>query len=196
MTTTDPDQIRQEIEQTRAELSSDVNALTDKVSPRRVVGARVERARGAFRGAQERIMGTASDVSSAASSAASSAGETATAAPRMLREKAEGSPLAAGLVAFGIGVVISSMLPRTEREQQLAQQVKEKVGEHADTLKEKAAEIGQDAKENLREPAQQAVEAVKSTASEAAGTVKDEGRTAARDVQGQARQAKENVTNR
>jgi hypothetical protein len=33
MTATDPYEIRQEIEQTRAELSNDVNALTYKVQP-------------------------------------------------------------------------------------------------------------------------------------------------------------------
>jgi len=185
MTATDPDQIRQEIEQTRAELSNDVNALTYKASPSRAVRERVDRARGAFHGMQEKIMGTASDVT-----------DSVGAAPRMLQEKAQGSPLAAGLVAFGIGVVVSSLLPRSNREQQLAQQVKERVGEHADGLKQKAVEIGQDAKEHLREPAQHAVETVKSTASDAADTVKGEGQAAARDVQGRAQQAKENITTR
>src|SRR2546425_3949928 len=148
MAATDPDQIRQEIEQTRAELSNDVNALTYKVSPSRAVGERVDRAKGAFHGMKEKIMGTASEATDIAgagvsamserlSSAASSVGDTAGAAPRMLQQKAQGSPLAAGLVAFGIGVVISSLLPRSNREQQLAQQVKDKVGEHADELQQK-----------------------------------------------------------
>ena len=207
MTTTDPDQIRQEIERTRADLSDNVNALTYKVSPSRMVNDRVDRARGAFRGVKERIMGTASDVtdsagdrlSSTASSvrdATSTVGDKATAAPQVLREKAEGSPLAAGLVAFGVGLVISSLIPPTDREQQLAGQVKEKVSEHSDELKEKATQIGQEVKENLREPAQQAVESVKSTASDATDTVKEQGRAAARDVTNQAQEAKDNVTDR
>jgi len=188
MTSTDPDQIRQEIEQTRAELSGDVNALTYKVSPRRVVGRRVDVARGALRGAKERIMGTASDVGDTASGTMSKVADTATAAPQVVREKTQGSPLAAGLVAFGVGVVISSLLPPTRGEQQLAGQVKEKVGEHADELKQQAAQVGQEVKEHLREPARQAAESVKSTASDAADTVKDEGRSAAYDV-------KDNLTN-
>jgi hypothetical protein len=207
MTATDPDQIRQEIEQTRAELSNDVDALTYKVSPSRAVGERVDRAKGAFHGMKEKIMGTASEVTGSAgagvsamgdrlSSAASSVGDTAGATPRMLQEKAQGSPLAAGLVAFGIGVVISSLLPRSNREQQLAQQVKDKVGEHADELKQKAVEIGQDVREHIREPVRHAVEAVKSTASDAADTVRGEGQAAAHDVQGKAQQAKENISNR
>lgn len=207
MTTTDPDQIRQEIERTRAGLSDDVNALTYKVSPSRVVNERVDRARGAFRGVKERIMGTASDVtdsagdrlSSTASSvrdAASTVGDKTTAAPQVLREKTEGSPLAAGLVAFGVGLVISSLIPPTDPEQRLAGQVKEKVSEHSDEFREKATQIGQEVKENLREPAQQAVESVKSTVSDATDTVKEQGRAAAQDVTNQAQEAKDNVTNR
>jgi Protein of unknown function (DUF3618) len=206
MTTTDPDQIRQEIERTRADLSDDVNALTYKVSPSRVVGDRVDRARGAFRGVKERIMGTASDVtdstgdrlSSTASSvrdAASTVGDKAAAAPQVLREKTEGSPLAAGLVAFGVGLVISSLIPPTDREQRLAGQVKEKVSEHSDELKERATQIGQEVKENLREPAQQAAESVKSTVSDATDTVKEQGRAAAQDVASQTQEARDNVTN-
>ena len=42
--TTDPDQIRSEIDQTQRELS-DVNALTDKLSPPRMVERRVRRTR-------------------------------------------------------------------------------------------------------------------------------------------------------
>ena len=43
----DPDQIRREIERTQAHLSSDVDALTEKVTPSRIVARRVDRARAA-----------------------------------------------------------------------------------------------------------------------------------------------------
>jgi Protein of unknown function (DUF3618) len=200
MTTTDPDQIRQEIEQTRSELSDDVNALTYKVSPRRMVGQRVGRARGTLRGMKEKVMGTASDVAGTTgdrlSSAASSASDKAAAAPQVLREKAQGSPLAAGLVAFGVGVVISSLLPPTRTEQQVAGQVKETLAEHGDELRQRAAEVGQEVREHLREPAQQAAESVRSTATDAAETVKEQGRQAAQDVRDQTRDATDTVTNR
>jgi hypothetical protein len=205
MTTTDPDQIRREIERTRGELSEDVNALSYKVSPRRVVGDRMKRARGGLRGFKERIMGTATDVGDTASakasalgdrvsSAASTVGETAGAAPRLVREQTQGSPLAAGLVAFGVGVVISSLLPPTRTEQRLSEEVKEKAAEYTDEVKEQARQVGQEVKEHLREPARQAAESVKDTAVEATQTVKDEGRVAAQDVRDQAQQARENVS--
>ena len=45
----DPDQIRREIERTQAHLTSDVDALTEKVTPSRIVARRVDRAKAAGR---------------------------------------------------------------------------------------------------------------------------------------------------
>ena len=44
-TSSDPEQIRREIERTQAALSQDVDALTDKVTPGKIVERRVDRAR-------------------------------------------------------------------------------------------------------------------------------------------------------
>jgi len=189
MTTTDPDQIRQEIERTRAGLAGDVDALTDKVSPNRIVSRRVDRVRGSFSNAKERVMGTASD-------AYESVGDTAGTAAEAVRDKAQGSPLAVGLIAFGAGVLISSLLPASRAEQRIAGQVKETVGEHSEELKAQATRIGEEVREHLREPAQQAVDSVKATASDAADTVREQGRSSAQDLQDQAKQARDNVTNR
>ena len=60
------DQLRRQIEQTRQELGTDVDALTEKVSPKRVVERRVEGTKNAIGGFKERIMGTTSDVTSSA----------------------------------------------------------------------------------------------------------------------------------
>jgi hypothetical protein len=51
--------IREEAERTRAELSSDVDALTDKVNPRRMATARVERVRGRLAQIRDKVMGSA-----------------------------------------------------------------------------------------------------------------------------------------
>ena len=195
-----PEEIRRDIERTRRELSSDVDALTEKVSPTKVMERRVERARGAVSSVKEKVMGSATDTRSAAgsglgtaqdkmSAAASSVADTASSAPQMARQKAQGNPLAAGVIAFGAGWLISSLLPASEKEQRAASAVKDKASEHSDKLTAPLT----DAAQGLREPAQQAAEAIKSKASDAATNVKDETRSATGDVAGQAKQAKDHV---
>ena len=59
---TDPDQIRSEIDQTQREMSADVDALTEKLSPSRIVERRVRRTRTAMTNMKDRIMGSTSDA--------------------------------------------------------------------------------------------------------------------------------------
>jgi hypothetical protein len=215
MTSSDPDVIRRQIEDTRRELSYDVDALNEKVNPTRVVDRRVTAAKGRFTGIKDRVMGSAQDttysargtasnaagsVQDAASSAAgtvqdaaSSAAQAVQQAPQTITRQAQGNPLAAGLIAFGVGWLVSSLLPASEKEQQLASQAESAVREHKDTLLEPAKQAAQEMGDQLKPAAQQAVEEVKSTAQDAAATVQDEGRSAASDVQGQAQQSKETV---
>jgi uncharacterized protein YjbJ (UPF0337 family) len=126
-------------------------------------------------------MGGATDK---ASSVASSIGDTATSAPTIARQKTRGNPLAAGMIAFGVGWLASSLLPATEKEQEAASAVKDKASEHSDTLTAPIKEAAGNAKENLRAPAQDALQSVKGTATEATATVKDEAAAAKDDVTG------------
>jgi ElaB/YqjD/DUF883 family membrane-anchored ribosome-binding protein len=167
MTTTDPDQIRRDIDRTREELSQDVDALAGKASPRRIIRQRRERMTGAVRGARDRIMGTASDTASTVAGGARQA-------PARVRETAEGNPLAAGLVAFGVGWLVSSLVPASERERRLAARAKDTAMEHADTVKREVGDAAGELRDNLREPAGEAVDAVRSTASDAARTVRED----------------------
>ena len=215
MTTSDPDVIRRQIEDTRRELSYDVDALNEKVNPARVVDRRVTAAKGRMTNLKEKVMGSAHDTTSsvqgmasdaagsvqnAASSAAgtvqdaaSSAAETVQNAPDAVVRQTQGNPMAAGLIAFGVGWLVSSLLPASEKEKQLAQQAETAVREHKDALLEPAKQAAQEIGEQLKPAAQEAVESVKSTAQDAAATVKDEGQSAVQDVQGQAEQAKQKV---
>ncbi|MFL6097368.1 MAG: DUF3618 domain-containing protein [Blastococcus sp.] len=215
MTTSDPDVIRRQIEDTRRELSYDVDALNEKVNPARVVDRRVTAAKGRFTSVKEKVMGSAHDTTSsaqdmasnavgsvqgAASSAAGTVQDTASSAvgavqqaPDAVVRQTQGNPLAAGLIAFGVGWLVSSLLPASEKERQLAQQAESAVREHKDTLLEPAKQAAQEIGDQLKPAAQDAVESVKSTAQDAAATVKDEGQSAVQDVQGQAQQSKEKV---
>jgi gas vesicle protein len=114
-------------------------------------------------------------------------------APDAVIRQTQGNPLAAGLIAFGVGWLVSSLLPASQREQQLAQQAESVVREHKDQLLAPAKQAAQEVGEQLRPAAQQAVQEVKGTAQDAAQSVKQEGQSAAQDVQGQAQQSRQSV---
>jgi hypothetical protein len=226
MTSSDPDVIRRQIEDTRANLSYDVDALNEKVNPTRVVDRRVGKAKSTVTGLKDKVFGVAQDkgavvsnrssnvagsaqnaASSAADSvqgaahsaadsvqgAASSAMGAVQSAPDTIQRQAQGNPLAAGLIAFGVGWLVSSLLPTSEKEKQLASQAESAVKEHSQPLVDQAKSVAQEIGDNLKPAAQEAVESVKSTAQEGVDTVRSEGQTAAQDVQGQAQQSKQTV---
>jgi gas vesicle protein len=192
-----PEELRRDIDRTRQELAGDVDALTEKVSPSRVVERRVERTKAGLSSVKDKVMGTASDATSATTdgvtSAGSAVGDTVSAAAsgvaeggtrvaEATRRKAEGNPLAAGVVAFGIGWLVSSLLPASEKERQAASKVTEVAKDIGQPLAEEAEKVTAEVKDNLAGPAQEAVESVKSTAQDAASTVKEEASSSASTV--------------
>jgi gas vesicle protein len=212
---TDPDQIRSEIDQTQRELSADVDALTEKLSPPRIVERRVQRTREAMTNVKDKIMGSTSDAYQTAGSATSSAGDSVSArassardtaadaassavdtvrsTPDAIRRRTTGNPLAAGLVAFGAGLLLSSLLPASEPEQQVATQVKDFATEQGRPVAQQLGQAGQEAAQELKESAQQRAESVKQTAADAASTVKGEAQSAAADVKDQAHESTSRV---
>jgi ElaB/YqjD/DUF883 family membrane-anchored ribosome-binding protein len=208
MTTPDPDRLRSQIEHTQRNLSSDVDLLAEKVTPTRVLHRRMSRARRSLGTMRDRVMGSSSDAtssvkdrvsdtaSSVADSASSVAGDAAHAVretPDAIRRGTEGNPIAAGLIAFGAGWLLSTLTPPTKPEQELAEQATSWARDHSGPVKEQLGQVAEEVKENLREPAQQAAESLKSTATDAVDTVKDDTRSAAGDVGDRAQQARESV---
>ena len=116
-------------------------------------------------------------------------GDAVSDAPGAVARKAQGSPIAAGLIAFGAGLLVSSLLPASRVEQQAAEKIKDTAQPMVDDLTDTAKEIAG----NLKEPAQQAMEEVKSTATDAAATVKDDATSAVDDVKTQAQDSKDTV---
>jgi hypothetical protein len=186
-----PQQIQEQIERTRANLSDDVDRLTEKVSPPRVMSRQVDRVKSRAVGMKEKVMGSSDDGSglrgagsslgSAADSVGSAAGSAKDAigsAPDTVRSQTRGNPLAAGLVAFGLGMVVSALLPASQAEQQLASQAEAKAKELAEPVKQ----AGQQLAEDLKPAAQDAVEQVKSTAQDAAQHTTEHAKSAADDV--------------
>lgn len=215
----DPDQIRDEIDRTQRELSADVDALTEKLSPPKIVERRVQATRDAMTNVKDKIMGSTGQDSpnvretaasqaagvgqavsdrafavrdSAAASVSSAAGA-ARSAPNLVRRQATGNPLAAGLIAFGAGWLLSSLLPASAPEQQVATQVKDFATEHGRPVAQQLGQAGQQAAERLRESAQQRAESVKDTAADAASTVSGEAQSAASHVTSQAQESASTV---
>ena len=185
----DPEQIRREIARTRTELSENVNALGDKVNPGSIAKRQVGRVRCAAASVKDAVLGSASDAADTGQRVAGSIGDTVTDAPTAVARKAQGSPIAAGLIAFGAGLLVSSMLPASRAEQQAAQAVKDTAQPLVDDLTDTAKEIAG----NLQEPAQQALEEVKATATDSTATVRDEAASAAADVKAKAAESKDTL---
>ena len=185
----DPEQIRREIARTRSELSENVNALGDKVNPGSIAKRQAGRVRGAAASVKDAVLGSASDAADTGQRVAGSVGDAVSDAPTAVARKAQGSPIAAGLIAFGAGLLVSSMLPASRAEQHAAQAVKDTAQPLVDDLTDTAKDIAG----NLQEPAQHALEEVKTTATQAADTVRDDATTAAADVKDHAADAKDTV---
>ena len=200
MTTTsnDPDEIRADIERTRAELSYNVDSLADTANPKHIADRQVDKVKGAARGLRDKVMGSpddpydtgaVGDAQTAVQDRASAVGDAVSDAPDRLKQKTRGNPLAAGLIAFGAGLLISSLIPSSQKEQQAVSELQQNL----EPLKEKAVDAAKEIAGNLQEPAQQAAEQVKATATDAVANVKDDGAAAKDQVQGQAQDAKDTV---
>jgi ElaB/YqjD/DUF883 family membrane-anchored ribosome-binding protein len=185
----DPDQIRAEIAQTRGDLSTNINTLADEMKPSTMMHRQTDKVRSKVGGLKDRVMGSASDtasnVQSSTSSAVSTAEDAITQAPQMVRQQTQGNPLAAGLVAFGLGALVASLMPPSEKEREAAAMVKEK----AEPLTQEASDTAKQLADNLKEPALQAAQSVKETAVEGAQQVREQGKSAAVDVRDDATDA-------
>lgn len=202
--TNDPDEIRADIEYTRAELGRDVDALAEKVSPSKAVGRQTDRIRDRLGNMKESIMGSPDydpytgqyqsggavhDARERVGEVAHQAGQAVQDAPQAVRRGTRGNPLAAGLIALGAGWLIASLIPASRAEQQAAQAVKEQAKPVVEEAKSVAREMG----EHLKPEAQGAVDSVKETAREGVEHVKGEGQDKAQELKEESRQAAERV---
>ena len=187
------EQLTSDIEGTREDLSRNLDALNEKVNPGRVIERRKRAIRRTFGSMKDKIMGSAHDakggleharggISDRVSDTADSAASTAQDAARSIQQRAEGNPLAAGLIAFGAGMLISSAIPASEKESQAAQKLIDTVKDEGQPLIDEAKSVGQEMGQQLKERATEAAQEVKASAQESVQNVKEEGRSSARTV--------------
>ena len=178
-------ELRGDIEHTREDLGETLDAIGERVSPGRIVQRRKDRVRDAFSSARESVMGSTESAQGGARQMAHQAGDAASTvtdkarqAPEQVVRQTQGNPLAAGLVAFGVGLVVASVIPPSKPEQQAAGAIQDKL----EPLKERAVEAAREVKGEVQEAAQTAACEVKDTATQAAGEVRDHAQSAAEHV--------------
>jgi gas vesicle protein len=189
------EQLTNDIEGTRQDLSRNLDALNDKVNPSRVIERRKEATRSRIVGMKDKVMGSAQSASSGGtgvgdkmSGAKDSVAGSAQGAVQAVEQRTEGNPLAAGVIAFGAGWLISSILPASQKEADAAARLVETAKEHGQPVVDEAKSMGQDIGQNLKEKAADAAEEVKSSAQSSAENVKQEGQSSAQTVKDDAQQ--------
>jgi gas vesicle protein len=196
----DPDQLRTEIERTRGNLSRDVNQLGDAVSPgsiahrqktkmRRQVSSWKDRVMGTAGDLRDSTMGTAQNLQSTGSGAMDQVSESTHDVAHTAKTQTQGNPLAAGLIAFGAGALLGSLLPASSKEQEAAEALKEKAQPMLQEAADEAKQVGQEMADHLKGPAQDSVQEVKSQAQASAQEVKSQAQSSAQDVKGTAQDA-------
>jgi gas vesicle protein len=148
----DPSDIREEIEQTRAEMGNTVDALAHKAD----VKSRVKES---FADKKERLRSQMQGTSSRIEDATPDAGQVKDGA-RQAVGIAEENPIGLALGGVAVGFIAGMLLPSTRVED-------EKVGPIAEEVKEKAIETGQEAVERGKDVAGQVAEQAAETAQEA-----------------------------
>ena len=193
-----PDEIRADIERTRGELGSDVDALADKVNPSSIAHRQTEKVKTRFQDVRESVMGAAGSARDSVMGAADSTRSSASGAGGQVKDvahqgvqKAKGNPLAVGLIAFGAGWLASSLIPTSDKEEHLAGELKDKAAPLVEDVKSQAKDVGSQLGDAAKEHAQD----LKGTAQDAAQTVKDEAQDAASDVQDHAKNATDDIRN-
>jgi ElaB/YqjD/DUF883 family membrane-anchored ribosome-binding protein len=192
------EELKRDIEQTRDHMTGTLDAIGDRVSPGRIVERRWERMRQSTSRLSTTVMGkpraatarAGSSMESARDSAADAASTVADAvagAPDRVKDAAAGSPLAAGAVAFGLGVLIGSLAPATPEEEQLA-------GHVIEPLQQELTDVGHELAGSVKEQVQEGVQQTKDAATQAAEQVKQQASDAAGTVTEKASDAKDEVT--
>ncbi|MGD7003457.1 DUF3618 domain-containing protein [Corynebacterium halotolerans] len=195
-----PDDIRADIDRTRAALGRDVDALAEKTDPSKVMDRQTDKIRGKWTQLRESVMGSADDhdygsdstmqdARERAGELADEAGQRAKQAPQEIKQRTRGNPLAAGMIALGAGWLIGSLLPASKPEQDLATTAKEK----AEPAIEEAKSVAQDMGDHLQPQAKEAAESVTDSARSGVEHVKSEGQHHVADIKNDAQDAAKNV---
>jgi ElaB/YqjD/DUF883 family membrane-anchored ribosome-binding protein len=181
------EELSSDIASTRRSLATDLDALQDRVSPAAIVERRKQAARSRLSGIKNTVMGTAQGARESVADKASSATGSAQGAVGGTQDRIQGSPLGAGLIAFGVGMVLAAVVPASEKEAKAGARLVETAQEQGQPLLDQAKAAGADAAEGLRSAATDAAQEVKDATTRGAQHVRSDGLSAADSVQSEVR---------
>jgi Protein of unknown function (DUF3618) len=173
------EELNSDIAGTRQELASDLDALQGRVSPQAIIDRRKAAARSRLQAVRSKVMGSIGSGSSDGAGAVHRARGATGDAAQTAQEKVEGSPLAAGAMAFAAGMVIAGLLPATDAEAEASRRIMDTAREQGGPVMESAKSAGQHIASGLQDSAGQAAQQVAESAKSSARTVKEEGAASA-----------------
>lgn len=186
---TDTERLKIEIEETRADLGRDVDALAEKVDPRRVAHRRVDDARDAARRMRDAVVGASDTGTHRMSDIAEGAQERVSGTAHAMRDEAtrrtRGNPLALGLVAFGVGWLVASVVPAPRAEQELVAAGADRVQPLAEPVAEHLRDSAENIKDAMSSEVSAAAQDLKDSASRGVERVRDETRGQVQDMRSQ-----------
>jgi gas vesicle protein len=190
----DPDRIRREIEQTRAEMSETVDALSYKADVKSRAKESLQEKRdsakesvvGATQTVKEKLVGAKDSVSDTAGSATSRVGDATPDRERVKHQArrakgvAQENPIGLAIGSIAVGFIAGMLVPATRVED-------EKLGEISDQFVDKAKETGQEALEHGKQVAQETAQSAQETFRDSAQQHGDEVKQTAQENAEQAR---------
>ncbi len=217
----EPDRIRGEIEATRMELTRDVDALADRTVPTRMARRRWSATKRRVRGISDRVMGTpasryggeaahsvADSVRDRASAAAGTGrdaveqvgeqarnvADTVRRGPAIVGRQTQGNPVAAGMIAFGAGLLAASLIPVSDLERRAGRRLSDHGGELVEPVRRPLAESAQQIREGLTESVTDAAQQVRQRAAEGAQATAEQTRSSVQATVGETREAVRRAT--
>ena len=170
-------ELKREAQAQRERMSETLEAIGDRVSPERMmerrkaaIGQRARKVRDTVMGSRDYEEPRLTHLREQAGNAVSTAADRVQHAPEMVTEQTRGNPLAAGLVAFGAGMLLATLFPETETEHRMLDAAQPQMAAAAEELKGAGRDLAEDAKQHGQEAAAE----LKNAGSDAAASVTEQ----------------------
>ena len=193
-TSPDPEQQRREIAETREDMGRTMAEIEDRVSPSRIKERQSARMHSKWSRMRESVMGSSHDAKSRASDKAHEAQDRMHQGPERVEQMTRGNPMAAGLVALGVGALAGTLIPASRAEKQVASELRD---EFEGPVREGLQGMGHDMQDQFKEQAKETVKEhamdVASDTLESAKRTQQEAKSSAQEVGSQAKDAGQSV---